>query len=95
MPLMAMLLLSVAPCAPSRQLRRRAARGRTNRSKDDFLSVGADEVRHTLACKLHRFLALPAIQVRAAVRVAELLHEERQHGVEDTRVDRCRSLRRE
>ena len=71
-----------------------AARSHTNRSEDDFLGVGADEVRHALARKLHRLLTLPAVQVRAAVRVAELLDEERQHGIKDTRVHRRRRLRR-
>ena len=91
---MAMLLLSVAPCRVATSVSNVCvvAHASAHRSEDDLLGVGANKVGHTLPRQLHRLLALPAVQVRAAVRVAELLDEERQHGVEDARVYRSRRL---
>jgi hypothetical protein len=67
--------------------------GPTHRGEDDFLGVGADEVRDLLAGLLHRLLRCPAVRVCARVRVAVLLREEGQHVVQHTRVHGRRRLR--
>ena len=55
--------------------------------------LGSTPQPHLRARRLHRVLRLPAVQVRARVRVAVLLSHEGQHGVDDARVQRGGGLR--
>ena len=52
------------------------------RREEDLLSVGANEPGDLSAGHLDRLFTLPAVQMRAAVRVAVLVYEERQHRVQ-------------
>ena len=58
------------------------------RRPDDFLGISVDQCRDLLARVLDRLLGIPAVGMRAAGRVAEMLGQPRNHFCSHTRVHR-------
>jgi hypothetical protein len=56
------------------------------RGEDDFFGGSADQLGDALACGLYALLGRPPKGVVAAGRVAELLHEVRQHLLQHPRI---------
>ncbi len=75
-----------------RALERQVDRLGRARGPDDLFGRRADQRRHLLARQLDRLLRFPAKDVVARRRVAEVLAEIGQHGVEDARIDRRRRV---
>src|SRR5712691_6728726 len=65
---------------------------RRTTGKNDLFWLGPDQGRNLLAGSMHRLFGFPAIPVRPARRIAELLGEIRHHGIENTGINGCRGV---
>src|SRR5487761_1960315 len=83
-------VLALALIEMRRTLDREVVAFRCPRSPDDFLGVGVEQRRHMRARLLHRCLGFPAIGMRAAGGIAELLGQIGNHLGGDARINRRR-----
>jgi hypothetical protein len=60
--------------------------------EDDFLGRGPDQIGHLLARRFDRLFGVPAKGVIAARRIPEVLREEREHRLDDARINRRRGV---
>ena len=81
-------VLALALVELRRALEREVVRLGGARGPDDLARVGADQLGHVAARLLDRLFRFPAPGVAARRRVAEVLTQPGNHGVDHTRVDR-------
>jgi len=61
--------------------------------ENDFLWIGSNQARDMLSCLFCSLLTFPSIRVRSGMRISVKTSEEREHGVEDSGIDRSCGLR--